>query len=233
AALLHSAARRMDAAGRDLAPPRDRAGWREGARAIAPGPDGTPAPPLRILGAERAVMGAAAAWPRALWDRFGPLPEAAGVEDVLLTFRAALSGRPILYLDEALLRWREGGVSSARAGPPDARETLYGLPLKLLRWRARAWACALDDLPASALSPADRAAARALIEDRLEAARLRLALADAARPGRLALLPRAAATALRRRRAEPLKLWARHLFDEAWIRRRDARRRALPEAPAP
>jgi len=236
AALLHSAAIRMDAEGRDLGP-RDQGGWRECARAIAPGPDATSPDPQRILGADRSVMGAAAAWPKDLWDRFGPLPRAAGVEDILLTFRAALSGDPILYLDEALLRWRDGGVSAARPGPPSARETLYGLPLTLLRWRAAAWACALDDLPNAALSPEAQAAARALIEDRLEAARLRLDLAAASRPGRLALLPRAAASSLARRRAEPLKLWARHLFDEAWIRYHDARRnvpgKTASEAPAP
>jgi glycosyltransferase involved in cell wall biosynthesis len=56
------------------------------------------------------VVGAAQAWTRRLYDRFGPLPDAAMGEDRLMVFRAILAGGAST-LAEPLVRYRRGGIS--------------------------------------------------------------------------------------------------------------------------
>ena len=64
------------------------------------------------------VIGAAQAWTRRLYDRFGPLPDATMGEDLLMVFRAVLAGGAIT-LPEVLVRYRRGGISRrARALSP-------------------------------------------------------------------------------------------------------------------
>lgn len=59
------------------------------------------------------VVGAAQAWTRRLFDRFGPLPEGVVAEDLLMVFRAIVSGGAAT-LAEPLVRYRRGGVSRRR-----------------------------------------------------------------------------------------------------------------------
>ena len=59
------------------------------------------------------VIGAAQAWTRRVYDRFGPLPDATLGEDMLMTFRAVLSGGAIT-LAEPLVLYRRGGISRRR-----------------------------------------------------------------------------------------------------------------------
>ena len=59
------------------------------------------------------VVGAAHAWTRRLFDRFGPLPEGVVAEDLLLVFRAIVSGGAVT-LAEPLVRYRRGGISRRR-----------------------------------------------------------------------------------------------------------------------
>ncbi len=59
------------------------------------------------------VIGAGQAWTRRLLERFGPLPEGTVAEDWLMAFRAIVSGGAIT-LDEALVRYRRGGISRRR-----------------------------------------------------------------------------------------------------------------------
>lgn len=56
------------------------------------------------------VVGAAQAWTRRLFDRFGPLPPGTVAEDLIMVFRAIASGGA-LTLDEPLVRYRRGGIS--------------------------------------------------------------------------------------------------------------------------
>ena len=56
------------------------------------------------------VIGAAQAWTRRLYDRFGALPDATMGEDMLMVFRALLAGGAIT-LPDVLVRYRRGGVS--------------------------------------------------------------------------------------------------------------------------
>jgi len=59
------------------------------------------------------VIGAAQAWTRRVFDRFGPLPTGVVAEDLLMVFRAIVSGGA-LTLDQPLVRYRRGGVSRRR-----------------------------------------------------------------------------------------------------------------------
>lgn len=56
------------------------------------------------------VIGAAQAWTRRLFDRYGPLPARAMAEDMIMVFRAIGAGGAIT-LDEPLVQYRRGGVS--------------------------------------------------------------------------------------------------------------------------
>jgi len=56
------------------------------------------------------VIGAAQAWTRRVYDRFGPLPADTMGEDMLMVFRAVLSGGAIT-LSDALVDYRRGGIS--------------------------------------------------------------------------------------------------------------------------
>ncbi len=59
------------------------------------------------------VIGAAQAWTRRLYDRFGPLPADAMAEDMLMVFRALLAGGAIT-LPDVLVQYRRGGISRRR-----------------------------------------------------------------------------------------------------------------------
>ena len=206
--LLHSAAAVIDVGGRPTGARRSAHPALLAARS-----------PAEVLASPRTALGATMAWTRALFDRFGPLPREALVEDPLLTLRASLLG-PIVYVDEPLVSWREGGVSWT---PPrvSARERLYGAPLRLARWRSAACRAFLKDL--ERLGGPDRDAARDLASAQADHLGLQVDLADAGRIGRLALLPRALAAALRTGSSRPAKLALQYLFDAPYMRLRDGR----------
>lgn len=57
------------------------------------------------------VVGAAHAWTRRLFDRFGPLSRDIAYEDQILVFRAICAGKAVT-LPEPLVRYRSGGTSA-------------------------------------------------------------------------------------------------------------------------
>ena len=59
------------------------------------------------------VIGAAQAWTRRVFDRFGPLPAGTVAEDWLMVFRAIVSGGAITLV-EPLVQYRRGGISRRR-----------------------------------------------------------------------------------------------------------------------
>lgn len=59
------------------------------------------------------VVGAAQAWTKRLFERFGPLPEGTVAEDLVMVFRAIGSGGAIT-LREPLVQYRRGGISRRR-----------------------------------------------------------------------------------------------------------------------
>lgn len=59
------------------------------------------------------VIGAAQAWTRRVFERFGPLPAGSVAEDRLMVLRAIVSGGA-LTLPEPLVQYRRGGISRRR-----------------------------------------------------------------------------------------------------------------------
>lgn len=59
------------------------------------------------------VVGAGQAWTRRVFDRFGPLPNGVVAEDLIMVFRAIVSGGAVT-LDDALVMYRRGGISRRR-----------------------------------------------------------------------------------------------------------------------
>ena len=59
------------------------------------------------------VVGAAQAWTKRLFERFGPLPPGTVAEDLVMVFRAIGSGGAIT-LREPLVQYRRGGISRRR-----------------------------------------------------------------------------------------------------------------------
>lgn len=59
------------------------------------------------------VVGAAQAWTRRVFDRFGPLPAGTVAEDLLMVFRAIVGGGAVT-LPEPLVQYRRGGLSRRR-----------------------------------------------------------------------------------------------------------------------
>lgn len=95
--LLASALVDLDAAGRTHATivPTDLSTYRSAAEWIARPPH---------------VIGAAQAWTRRVFDRFGPLAAGTVAEDQLMVFRAIVGGGAIT-LAEPLVQYRRGGIS--------------------------------------------------------------------------------------------------------------------------
>jgi glycosyltransferase involved in cell wall biosynthesis len=84
------------------------------------------------------IVGAAQAWTRRLYDRFGHLPKGVLAEDLIMVFRAVCMGGGI-NLREPLVKYRRGGVSTKRramsaqdvvkAWLANNRRTLFELPV--------------------------------------------------------------------------------------------------------
>lgn len=86
------------------------------------------------------VVGAAQAWTRRVFERFGPLPQGVVAEDLVMVLRAVMSGGAVT-LAEPLVRYRRGGLSFRRRAQTAAdvvrallknnRSSLVELPLLL------------------------------------------------------------------------------------------------------
>lgn len=68
-----------------------------------------------VATARALYLGATAAWHRALYRKYGPIPEAPVYEDLILGFRATLEGG-VRLIDEPLVRYRiGGGITTTKA----------------------------------------------------------------------------------------------------------------------
>lgn len=75
------------------------------------------------------VIGAAQAWTRRLFDRFGGVPSGVVGEDMIMAFRAISAGRAIT-IPIPLVNYRRGGITSKRR-PLTTTEVIKGLTRKL------------------------------------------------------------------------------------------------------
>ena len=89
-------------------------------------------------------IGATALYDRRLFDIFGPIDEAAGIEDRPLFLRAAMAGR-IAYLDEPLLVYCVDGASGRRQSRDWGYEYLYGARMRVMSWFAETNRLFLED----------------------------------------------------------------------------------------
>jgi len=212
---LFSAVVRVDAEGRELELLTLDQGHGLSMRTIIEDPT-----PYNIVKKNLWVLGAAAAWTPDLFETFGPIDRAAIVEDAVIPFRAAALGG-IAYVDEPLVRYRVGGIS------PDGRdvsgfEQLYGQKIRLARLNIGSKKAILKDLERGEVPRA--AEIRALCEAYIDENEHRIALIEAGRAGRLAMLPGSLARALRRRNPAYLLNNLKYVFDTASMRMIDARR---------
>lgn len=217
AMLLHSAVTKIDTAGNDL-----------GLRTPAPEIIADPSP-LTIVRTGHNCIGATAAWNRALFDRFGPLPEFAEIEDGPMFFRAALLDA-VRYVDLPLVRYRFGGISQSDS-PRTAQELLHGTLAKSRRWQRANAQCFLKDM-ATAGEFRDRDETMRHCRMALEELDLEVALPKRGLVGRLALLPEALRLSILRRRLYFLVHTLRYIFERpysAYFDRRHAPARATQE----
>ena len=101
--MLHSVAQPIDTHGRET---------REPMKGLIAGRDSMSINFFRANRRKMLVQGATAAYTRDLIEEFGPLENGGLVEDAVLTFRAALSGK-LLFVNSALVRYRisSGSIS--------------------------------------------------------------------------------------------------------------------------
>lgn len=111
------------------------------------GPDGAPVPPVhadatfyRTTCAHAAALskglfiGATAGWRRALFDKYGPLPENRAYEDLVLGFRAALEGA-VSHVAEPLVEYRVGVGLSFNGDAIDRNTYRRRRAARLTSWR--------------------------------------------------------------------------------------------------
>jgi glycosyltransferase involved in cell wall biosynthesis len=176
--------------------------------------------PLAILRGNLYLLGASSAWSREIFDRFGPIDEAAIVEDTIIPFRAAVLGE-IGHVDEPLVRYRTGGISGLTPGRGFGWNMMYGQRLKLIRLHMGTRRAALRDM--ERVEFPEREACARECERFLEQRRYQLDLAERRRRERLAAL----APALRRSVSERSPFYAymtlKYLLDRPAILAYDAK----------
>lgn len=175
--------------------------------------------PANLIRHRLVALGAASAWGREAFEVFGPMGGDLGVEDTVLPFRAALLGG-IAYTEEELIGWRADGASWAPS-VLSARERLYGIELRLARWRAQNARHILTRF--AHVDYPDKATVEAACREEAERLGFVADLADATRLGRLALLPRALRAAFATRSTRPVRILLQYLFDGPYMRWWDAR----------
>jgi len=107
--------------------------------------------PLRIVQKDLHARGATLSWSRELYDKFGPMSEAAIADDSILPFRAAVLG-DIAYVDEPLVYHRVGGVSWLDKTKNPRHEKMYGRRIKLFESHIESKRAMLQDLGKSDIS---------------------------------------------------------------------------------
>lgn len=179
------------------------------------------ASPLDVIEGRHELIGAACGWDQDVFDRFGPLPAIALIEDRPIAFRAATLGE-IAWLDEPLLHYREGGESDPAL--LDAKGfDLHGYHLKQQRWWRSFMQAHLADM--ETVEPPDAAACRRVAEDRFARLDWEIRLAESGRAAQAAALPRALWRSLRERDGSFVRVALKYLFAEAYGKLADHRRR--------
>lgn len=183
----------------------------------APGPD-----PLTIVTTGANGVGATALWDMELFRRFGPIPDGCKVQDGVLFFRAALL-HGIVYLDEPLIRYRQGGISRRRPRSP-GYDYLYGDRLKFDGWRLGNVRAFLADMEKVGDFPG-KAEARAFCLRYAARAGFEADLAARGPLGRVAAVPAAVARSLAGRDGFFARQAVKHALGPVYVAYHNARSR--------
>ena len=141
-------------------------------------------------------IGATALYDRRLFDIFGPIDEAAGIEDRPLFLRAAMAGR-IAYLDEPLLVYCVDGASGRRQSRNWGHEYLYGARMRVMSWFAETDRLFLEDAAFAGYPVPEKL--KRHCEHYIAATAPERALWKASPARRIAMLPRSVLAAARQR----------------------------------
>jgi len=172
--------------------------------------------PLDLLTCRPSVSGASMAWDRRVFDHFGPLGTTPIFEDYPICLRAATLG-DVVYLDEPLLHYRLGGLSS---GPvePMGYYALYGHRLRFIAWHLSFSKLYVRDL--ERIETADSAMLRAQCLNNIREFTCDLELAEMSHARRFARIPAAVRSGLRDRNPAELRKTLKYALDKpymAWL----------------
>lgn len=98
-----------------------------------------------VATAKALYLGATAAWHKALFRKYGPVPETPVYEDLILGFRAALEGG-VRLIDEPLIRYRIGGGISTRKARFESEEEVRAMRQRFLERTRNELITRLSDL---------------------------------------------------------------------------------------
>ena len=220
--LLFSAVTRIDEEGRPLGVLRLADQGQLSMRLLVEEPT-----PWNVVSRNLFALGACIAWTRALFDAFGPIDEAAMVEDSVIPFRAAVLGG-IGYVDEPLVRYRVGGLTTLSEGVGIGYDKMYGRRIKLNRIQMQSKRAILSDLDRVAFP--DRERCRAECVEYIAKMEHLLAMVEMGRLARLRRLPASALLSLRRRTSFYAYINVKYLFDRLSMRITDVANARAPGA---
>ncbi len=222
--LLFSAVTRIDEEGRPLGVLRLADEGQLSMRLLVEEPT-----PWNVVSRNLFALGACIAWTRAVFDAFGPIDEAAVVEDAVIPFRASVLGG-IAYIDEPLVRYRVGGLTTLDEGSGIGHDKMYGRRIKLNRIQMQSKRAILSDLDRVGFPDRDRCRANCL--DTIAKQEHLLAMVEMGRAERLMRLPSSALLSLRRRSPFYAYINVKYVLDRLSMRITDIRgaRRAAARA---
>lgn len=173
--------------------------------------------PLDLLRSTPWIAGASMGWAREVFDVFGPLGPIPIFEDYPICLRAATLGE-VIYLDEPLVRYRQGGVSWVE--PQQAGHyMLYGHRLERLRWHLSFNRLFLEDMVK--VAPPDAAACHRQCARNIRNFAFEIDLAGMRYWGRARALGPALWMSLKHRDQKPLRIALKYLFDGPYMRWRN------------
>ncbi len=160
------------------------------------------------------ILGATLSWDRAVFDRFGPLGSGLSAEDIIIPFRAALIGN-IAYVEEELVKYRVGGISSIPTQQFTPYDYMYGISHRLRKWRSETDVYILSRFPD--LDYPGKHEAEAVCRNRAALLGFPVALAEAPILRRWRLGARAIWLSWRYRQLDSLKHWTMYALEPLYL----------------
>jgi hypothetical protein len=153
-------------------------------------------------------IGATALYSKMLFEVFGPIQDFAKVEDRPMFFRSALAGG-ILFVDEPLVFYRQGGISDSK-GETMSEKFLFSGRQKALSWKISNMRCHLADL--KTLGGYQEEALRHYFERSIQDGEWELRLSTASLSEKIKLLVEVLQKTMRERRFFLLKTYLKYLL---------------------